>query len=932
MLVFLPPLIFDGCFNTDWYVFKKEFIQINILAFPGVLITALLIGVAFKYILHYEGFSITEAFMLGSILSATDPVAVIALLKEVSAPRPLSTLIEGESILNDGTAMVCLKIFMVFVKGESTNAGLIIGQLCRLTLGAFVFGLIVGMVIIRWIERLFSDSVLVISVTVFSAYLVFYTSEMTELHVSGVLAVCTLGLYMSTRGKAKISPFAIEGLHEFWKYASYVAETIIFVIIGIVLGGTVILGEQSVIDYTDWLKLLGFFLILNAVRLIMMLISWPFLQLSGYPVNWKSLLICTYAGLRGGVALALSLVISVDESINPYVRQQVLFHVAGLAFLTIMINGITTHPILNLLKLSKPAEVKDKVMIQYLKGLSRIYKDNVEEIMSRRHYKRVNWSSIKNLTGMDEFENLLADLEPKAQQQALNYNTAEIMIEGKFRFLMTIKSMYWHCIEEYQASAASVRILRECVDRALDDPDYPIDSWDMIVQYLTFDYYEKIMHCLSAMPLLGTLFKWVLTRHVAFCYETAAIYIISLMEAQCSFTSISSDVNVLEKIRGDVRAEISKATAYIKSRIITDFPEIASAVQTRMASMVILNRLREHTNEFLEKGLLEEREYNSVMDIIDSKIYLLNLNPPKASLPDIKEEIRNHKLLKELLEQNEENWEHLIKSSSPMNTYEGKLLYKAGEKEKTVLAVIKGKAIKRLSVPEDEGPPVTLTKSSGDFLGLYEYLTRNEKRLSDCVSHNCLVYLAIPWEILDQYANTPVKRAKLWYSISAFILRYHIIQLPVLDEFNIEDIERLVKFCKCIIIENGEKADATDGCIILHGEARRITIQEDTLIQDPEKLKACSFVKPVHGFIKCEDSSCVVLKLPTEIRDLWETPVSRSRMRGIISTTEPTLSRQRARSYSLSMGAMVEEIHIQINQSKQISDHMNIQGFEESGF
>ena len=112
LLIFLPPLIFQSSFNSDWYVFRKQSSQIFILAFPCVLIGALVIMFSIKFIIRYDDsyYTTIQAFMFGAVLSCTDTVAVLSLLKEAGAPKKFSSLIEGQSLLNDGSCMVLFTI------------------------------------------------------------------------------------------------------------------------------------------------------------------------------------------------------------------------------------------------------------------------------------------------------------------------------------------------------------------------------------------------------------------------------------------------------------------------------------------------------------------------------------------------------------------------------------------------------------------------------------------------------------------------------------------------------------------------------------------------------------------------------------------------------------------------------------------------------
>jgi NhaP-type Na+/H+ or K+/H+ antiporter len=105
-------LIFESGFNCDWYIFRRSLVNIVVLAGPGVLLGAVLLGTALKLAYSDLDMNWPEAFTLGSVLSATDPVAVVALLKELGASVRFNTLVEGESLLNDGTAMVFYLVFI----------------------------------------------------------------------------------------------------------------------------------------------------------------------------------------------------------------------------------------------------------------------------------------------------------------------------------------------------------------------------------------------------------------------------------------------------------------------------------------------------------------------------------------------------------------------------------------------------------------------------------------------------------------------------------------------------------------------------------------------------------------------------------------------------------------------------------------------------
>ncbi len=153
---------------------------------------------------------------LGCVLSATDPVAVVALLKELGASVQFNVLVEGESLLNDGTAMVFFMLFMSLVKGESTTAFHVLTNFVRVSLGGPLLGIVIGFIVSFWMKKIIRDTVLSVNITFIGAFLCFYIAEFTWIKVSGILSIVALGLFFSAVGKRKIYPESEHALHTVW--------------------------------------------------------------------------------------------------------------------------------------------------------------------------------------------------------------------------------------------------------------------------------------------------------------------------------------------------------------------------------------------------------------------------------------------------------------------------------------------------------------------------------------------------------------------------------------------------------------------------------------------------------------------------------------------------------------------------------------------
>lgn len=193
--LFVPTLLFSSCFVVDFYVFKRLLFQSVLLATYGVVYSAFLTAVVSIYIFPYD-FSWIEGWCFGGMLAATDPVATVALLKDLGAPETLGVLIEGESLLNDGTGYTLFIVFERALAGrtKSISAESIIWEIFYSSVVGPCIGLVVAIVSIILMNLIWKDFALEVPVTLCAAYGAFFLGNQVE--ASGVLAVVTVGVIL----------------------------------------------------------------------------------------------------------------------------------------------------------------------------------------------------------------------------------------------------------------------------------------------------------------------------------------------------------------------------------------------------------------------------------------------------------------------------------------------------------------------------------------------------------------------------------------------------------------------------------------------------------------------------------------------------------------------------------------------------------------
>ena len=330
LYVFLPILIFEAGFALDVHTFKKSFLNAFYLAGPGIVTATVMTGTIFWGIIQVFGseggvlhdwnpvagdsaaFIWLASMLFGAVVSATDPVAVVALLKELGASKKLGTLIEGESLLNDGTAIVAFVLLIGVVTGAEafTGTGSFLGTAAvgfgQIGAAGGLIGVFLGLIAILWVRKVFNDPMIEITVVLVTSYAVFFICE-HFFHVSGVLGLVALGIVMAGIGRTRISPEVEHFMHEFWELVAFVANVIIFIVVGVVIAQNV---NPTGMDFAI---LALVYLAIHVVRGINMLFCYPLMKRSGYGLPGKDAIVVWWGALRGAIGLALALVVYSEQ-------------------------------------------------------------------------------------------------------------------------------------------------------------------------------------------------------------------------------------------------------------------------------------------------------------------------------------------------------------------------------------------------------------------------------------------------------------------------------------------------------------------------------------------------------------------------------------------------------------------------------------------
>ena len=335
LVLFLPALLFEATLHIEVTALRKTLLPIGLLAIPGVLLTAGIVGALVSWGI---GLDWPTALLFGAIVAATDPIAVLAIFKRMGAPHELELLIEGESLFNDGTAVVLSRILLGVVLAGAfdpadgmLNFALIVG-------GGLLIGLLTGTLASRLTAQI-DDHLIEITLTTILTYGTFVVAE--ALHVSGVIAVVTAGLVLGNVGARRgMSPTTRLALLTFWEYVAFLLNSAIFLLIGL----QVDLGSLV----ANWLPIaiaIGAVLLARAVVVYGLgLIVLPLPRV--LPLRWLHTLF--WGGLRGAVSLAVVLSLPANLAVRPLLLDLTF----GVVLFTLLAQGLTMEPLLRRLGLA----------------------------------------------------------------------------------------------------------------------------------------------------------------------------------------------------------------------------------------------------------------------------------------------------------------------------------------------------------------------------------------------------------------------------------------------------------------------------------------------------------------------------------------------------------------------------------------------------
>jgi CPA1 family monovalent cation:H+ antiporter len=338
LLIFLPPLLFNAAYFSSVRDLRAHMRAITLTAIGLVLLTTCAVAVAAHAAI--DGLPWAAAFALGAIVSPTDPLAATAIARRLGMPRRLTAVIEGESLVNDGTALVAYRTAVSAAVGGSFDLLDATGDFIVNVVGGIAIGLVAAVIVVEALRRLVSDDLVGVITSLAAGYMAYIPAE--EIGVSGVLGAVVVGLIVGYRSPELSTPASRLRGYGFWEVLVFLLNAVLFTLVGLQLPGILSAQDRSAVELIALAALVSAVVIgarltwVNTTPYILRAIDRRPQQVARR-VGWRLRLVAGWSGLRGSVSLAAAL--ALPEAFPE--RDLLIFLTLAVIFATLVGQGLT---------------------------------------------------------------------------------------------------------------------------------------------------------------------------------------------------------------------------------------------------------------------------------------------------------------------------------------------------------------------------------------------------------------------------------------------------------------------------------------------------------------------------------------------------------------------------------------------------------------
>ena len=723
LFVFLPTLIFESAMHFDLRSLGKNIGPILVLAVPGLLVSTFAVG---GIVSSLTRIAFPTALLLGAILSATDPVAVLSVFQKLGAPKRLNTLVEGESLFNDAASLVLSKIIAgIVVGGALTFTDYVhgVGEFFYVFLGGAVVGILLGGGAILLLRLFSTDSPITITVTTILAYLSFLVAE-HFLEVSGVIATLAAGLVFGSRGWMKLPEAVRSYIEYFWGYIAFLANALLFLLMGLRIELLTLVSEWQILAF-----LVLAMLIARGVVVFGVLPTYEAIH-RGRPIAWSYKVVLLWGGLRGAVPIAIVLGLPATVG-DPLMVSLVL----GAVLFTLLFHGLTIQPVVRLLGLDKGVLSERLIETEGRLTAKEYAYERIPEFSEGGVFSpRI----ARELSG--EYEERINVL--KEQLRSIEHESEEGGVLSSIIMLQALRaesSLYRELLDRGHLGEIAYRQLVRQTEAQSEKVRRGGDVHDVrygILHPKTLE--ENLRDLLHRTPgFRGVAERWRRRRlaidyEVAWGHYEASRHVLEHLEATEGRELFP--LPPIDAAREQYNRWHDKARAYLEE-MAAEFPEFVTVTQRTLARRLTLLAELRSLEEQGEKGYLPLNVKERVQEELSTAIWRNRVRETAELETDPSELLKTVPLFSQLPA---EEFGVIAGRMRPRTVNAGDLVVRQGDPGRTLFLVARG--VVRV-VKERRGERESLaTLMAGDFFGEMAIIRETERSATVEAVSNCLLY------------------------------------------------------------------------------------------------------------------------------------------------------------------------------------------------
>jgi CPA1 family monovalent cation:H+ antiporter len=724
LFVFLPTLIFESAFNLDARLLSRNLAPVLTLAAPGLLLSTGIVGVLLTLLTPLP---LGTALLFGALISATDPVAVIALFKELGAPKRLTILVEGESLFNDATAIVLFKIILAVVAGGLFTAATVgrgVVEFFIVFVGGLVVGAVIGYLMIRTIALAEDQPVVEVTLSTVVAYAAFIVAD-HYLGVSGVMATVGAGLVVGTLGSTRFTPEVRAYLHQFWEYAAFVANSLIFLLVGLtvhVMGLVQVAGLIAVAILAV--------LVARAVTVFGLV---PVAnRFSGdEPVGARSQAVLYWGGLRGAVALALVLSLPGD-----FPQRELLVSLAvGVVLFTLLGGGVTMRPLIHRLGLDRPSLAERVGRLQALIAAKRAAMASVQQVGTAGHFSTRLVTDVEN-----EYSETIVEAEKELAALRQEFGRDEMRGVIWSEALTVERNSYREQFERGLISEAVLHELELSVDLRRDEV-----KRGRVPTELQAASPLEVRAGDGLMRLIGSIFprSRMVRRHRLRKLAADFEYDAALMEASRGVIEAIGGLGELSGVDPAVTQECREVFERFAEEamerldtVAEHFPEYVQAVQRQTAQRIALDSEADAIEELASGGGIPPSVALEARRMVEHEQRRLMRQPVAALEPNPEDLLARVPFFKDL---EQSDFAMVVERLRERTVLPGETIIRQGERGDSLFLIARGVVAVVFAVP-GESPKRVASLHAGEFFGEMALITQEPRSATVQAITGCHLY------------------------------------------------------------------------------------------------------------------------------------------------------------------------------------------------